>query len=130
MRQYLAEAPTARIVAPSLTFSDRLTLHRGSRTIEVRDLGPGNTLGDAVVLLPKRKVQRMLQYISVQTAAAVARGDSLEQVRKSVDLTAFRTDFAHGSPLLGVFFSQFVAGPAIAQGFTEAKGKLSAPSPR
>jgi glyoxylase-like metal-dependent hydrolase (beta-lactamase superfamily II) len=38
------------------TFDDRLTLHRGSRDIEVRYFGKANTDGDAAVWLPQDKV--------------------------------------------------------------------------
>jgi glyoxylase-like metal-dependent hydrolase (beta-lactamase superfamily II) len=38
------------------TFDDRLTLHRGSRDIEVRHFGKANTDGDAAVWLPQDKV--------------------------------------------------------------------------
>jgi len=41
---------------PTLTFDDKLTLHRGDRVIEILYLGRGNTRGDAVVYLPKEKI--------------------------------------------------------------------------
>lgn len=41
---------------PSLTFEDKLTLHRGERIIEILYLGRGNTRGDAVVHLPNEKI--------------------------------------------------------------------------
>ena len=56
MQQYVAEAPTARTVLPSITFADRLTLTRGSRTIQILYFGPANTRGDAVVFLPKERI--------------------------------------------------------------------------
>jgi cyclase len=43
-------------VPPTLTVDDRLTLHRGNRTIEIRFLGPGDTPQDLVVFLPRDRV--------------------------------------------------------------------------
>lgn len=56
--QFLAEiAPVnARPILPDVVFDDHLTIHRGSRTIELRHLGRGNTRGDVVVWLPKEKI--------------------------------------------------------------------------
>ena len=56
VEQYLREAPTARPMVPSITFDDQFTLRRGSRTIEIRFLGLGNTKGDAIVYLPKERI--------------------------------------------------------------------------
>jgi len=55
-RQYAAEAPRFRETLPNVVFRDRLTLHRGSRTIDVRWFGPANTRGDAVVWIPDARV--------------------------------------------------------------------------
>src|SRR5688572_29043111 len=43
-------------LAPTATFENRLTLHRGPRTIELLFLGRGDTDHDVVVYLPKEKV--------------------------------------------------------------------------
>ncbi|HXZ44928.1 MAG TPA: MBL fold metallo-hydrolase [archaeon] len=53
---YVKEIPTVKMVLPDLTFTDSLTLYRGSRTIELHYLGLGNTRGDVVVYLPKEKI--------------------------------------------------------------------------
>ncbi|HEV2763901.1 MAG TPA: MBL fold metallo-hydrolase [Pyrinomonadaceae bacterium] len=50
--RFAAETPAARVVLPTLTVEDHLTLHRGGRTIEIRHLGRGHTAGDLVVHLP------------------------------------------------------------------------------
>jgi glyoxylase-like metal-dependent hydrolase (beta-lactamase superfamily II) len=50
------EVEQVRITPPDLTFSDKLTLHRGKREIQVLHLGKGNTDGDAIVWLPQEKV--------------------------------------------------------------------------
>ena len=44
------------IVPGTLTVSDRLVLHRGERSIEVRFLGRGNTPGDLVVHLLAERI--------------------------------------------------------------------------
>jgi len=54
--QYMAENPKAEIVLPTITLEDRLTLHRGSRRIDILYLGRGHTSGDLVVHLPKEGV--------------------------------------------------------------------------
>lgn len=54
--QYDREIPRVRMQLPDVTFTDRLVLERGSRTIELRYLGRGNTRGDIVVFLPKEKI--------------------------------------------------------------------------
>jgi cyclase len=45
-----------RLVPPTLLVSDRLTLHRGARTIDIRFMGRANTRGDLVVHLPEDRV--------------------------------------------------------------------------
>jgi glyoxylase-like metal-dependent hydrolase (beta-lactamase superfamily II) len=52
----IAEIEKVRNTPPDLTLVDRLVLHRGKRTIDVRWLGRGNTRGDVVVLLPEERV--------------------------------------------------------------------------
>ncbi|MFF4604071.1 MBL fold metallo-hydrolase [Streptomyces sp. NPDC001339] len=45
-----------RVELPALTFRERLTLHLGDTTAEVRHLGVGHTTNDAVVWLPEQRV--------------------------------------------------------------------------
>ncbi|HYR28890.1 MAG TPA: MBL fold metallo-hydrolase [Thermoanaerobaculia bacterium] len=52
----LGEYRSIRNLAPTMTFTDRLTLHRGERTIELLFLGRGDTDHDVVVHLPREKV--------------------------------------------------------------------------
>jgi glyoxylase-like metal-dependent hydrolase (beta-lactamase superfamily II) len=52
VERYLAETPKVGIVAPTITFEDKLVLQRGARRIEVLHLGRGHTAGDIVVHLP------------------------------------------------------------------------------
>ncbi|HET9831364.1 MAG TPA: MBL fold metallo-hydrolase, partial [Vicinamibacterales bacterium] len=41
---------------PNVTLTDRMTLYRGGREIQIRFLGRGHTGGDVVVFLPREKV--------------------------------------------------------------------------
>lgn len=62
-RQLLADVRLARdenrkvtLTPPTLSFTDELILHRGTREIHIRHLGRGNTEGDAIVWLPRERV--------------------------------------------------------------------------
>jgi glyoxylase-like metal-dependent hydrolase (beta-lactamase superfamily II) len=173
------EGPGVPLTLPTITVEDRLTLHRGNRTIDIRHLGRGHTAGDLVVHLPKESVvitgdlvvwpvpfvggdqsyvgewsvtlekvlalkpaviipghgpvlrddsyvkilTRMFASIQQQTAAAVARGETLVQARKSVDLEEFRKILAGDSQLRSVIFSTYVTDPAVTAAFREASAK-------
>lgn len=180
VERYIAEAPSFRLVLPTITVEDRLTLHRGGRTIEVLHLGPGHSRGDLVVNLPEqgivvagdlvglptplaglksdigawagtlekllalkpklivpghgpvlrddayvRLTAETMASISRQVEAAVARGETLEQARKSVDVADLKRRFAGDSKLVGFVFDYYVAGPAVRAAFTAS----SAPRP-
>ena len=57
MRPALAEdLKEARIVLPDITYSNHVTLHFGSRTIELIHPGRAHTTGDTIVYLPEDKV--------------------------------------------------------------------------
>ena len=45
-----------RLVLPTITFEQQLSLYQGSRTIQLLYFGRGNTRGDVAVYLPKEKV--------------------------------------------------------------------------
>jgi glyoxylase-like metal-dependent hydrolase (beta-lactamase superfamily II) len=49
--RFVAEVPSIRVTAPTITVSDRLVIERPGRTIEIRYLGRGHTEGDLVVFL-------------------------------------------------------------------------------
>ncbi len=174
----LAEAPDVQIILPTLTVEDRLTLHRGKRTIDIRHLGRGHTAADLVVHLPEegivmtgdlvvwpipligstsfpaaysatmekllalparifvpghgpvmrddaylRQTARLLASLKEQTAQAVARGETLEQVRNSVNLTEFRQALAGDSMLKRILFGDYVSGAGVAAAFREATTK-------
>jgi cyclase len=69
-----------------------------------------------------RLVARLLAAIRDQTAAAVARGETLEEARKSVDLSEFRRAIAGDSRMRQFAFDNYVAGPGVAVAYKEAKG--------
>jgi len=54
--RYGREMPSVELVSPTKLVKDRLTLNRGKRTIEIRHLGPGHTISDLVVWLPKERI--------------------------------------------------------------------------
>lgn len=68
-------------------------------------------------------LSRLLISLKEQTAAAVARGDTLEQTRKSVDLTEFRRLLVGDSTLKRILFGDYVSGAGVAAAFREATVK-------
>jgi glyoxylase-like metal-dependent hydrolase (beta-lactamase superfamily II) len=54
--RYVTEVPSAPVILPTITVSDRLTLRRGSRLIDIRSLGPGHSQADLIVHLPAEKI--------------------------------------------------------------------------
>ena len=55
-QQYADEQPKLRPTPPNATLSRDMTLHRGSREIQIRFLGRAHTDGDIVVFLPKERM--------------------------------------------------------------------------
>jgi glyoxylase-like metal-dependent hydrolase (beta-lactamase superfamily II) len=170
--------PNVKIVLPTLTLEDQLTLQRGARTIEIRHLGRGHTGADLIVLMPKEGIlitgdlvvwlvpligstsfpaaysatmekllalpaniivpghgpvlrdheylkltARLLASLKDQTAASVARGETLEQRRKSVNLTEFRKLLAGDSVMRRILFGDYVIGAGSAAAHREATTK-------
>jgi cyclase len=70
-----------------------------------------------------RLVARLVWSIRTQTEAAVARGETLEQARKSVDLSEFRQAIAGDSRVRQLGFDNYVAEPGVAVAYREAKEK-------
>ena len=69
-----------------------------------------------------RLVARLAAAIRDQVRAAVARGDSLEETRKRVDLEEFRRAFAGESKLRRSLFDMYVAQPAVEGAWRQAGG--------
>ncbi len=70
-----------------------------------------------------RQLAELFTSIKQQTAAAAARGETLEQARKSINLDEFRERFAGESSVRRVSFGMYVAGPAVAAAYAEASAK-------
>lgn len=177
--RYMAENPGVEIVLPTITLTDRLTLYRGNRVIDIRYLGRGHTSGDLVVHLPKEGILisgdlviwpvpyignpqshpgewgvtlekllslnptaivpghgpvlhdnsylklmiRLFDSMKQQVAAAVARGETLEQTRKNVNLDEFRNLFAGESRIRKNVFSNYVKGAGVAAAYGDATAK-------
>ena len=51
----IAAQAELRPTPPNVTLTDRMTLYRGNREIQIRHLGRGHTAGDVVVFLPREK---------------------------------------------------------------------------
>jgi hypothetical protein len=70
-----------------------------------------------------KQLAKLFASIKQQTDAAVGRGETLEQVRKSVNLDAFRKLFVGTSSVRKIAFNMYVAGPAVAAAYREATTK-------
>ena len=66
---------------------------------------------------------RLLNSIRQQTEAAVARGETLEQMRKSVNLEEFRRAFAGDSQHKALIFQNYVFLPATAAAYRQLMEK-------
>jgi cyclase len=177
--RYMAENPGVRIILPTITVEDRLTLYRGNRTIDIRYLGRGHTSGDIVVHLPRegilitgdlvmspvpyvgnpqshpgdwaktleklialhpatiipghgpvlhddsyvRLMSRLFAAINEQVLAGVARGETLEQVRKSMNVDELRKSFIGDSRMRRDIFDSYVMGAGVAAAFADASAK-------
>lgn len=66
---------------------------------------------------------RLLASMRQQTEAAVARGETLEQAQKSVDLSEFRKALAGDSKLRDLLFKMYVAGPGVIRAYQQATDK-------
>ena len=72
-QQYADEQAKIRPTPPNNTLSRDMTLHRGSREIQIRFLGRAHTDGDVVVFLPK---ERMIATGDMITSALSYTGDA------------------------------------------------------
>jgi glyoxylase-like metal-dependent hydrolase (beta-lactamase superfamily II) len=72
----LAEDPESvpGLTWPTMTFTDRLDLHLGDRTVELRWLGRGHTAGDIAAWLPEERI--LFSGDLVESEAALYMGDA------------------------------------------------------
>jgi len=180
---YMKENPGARVILPTITVEDKLTIHRGSRVVEIVYLGRGHTSGDLVVHLPREGVvitgdlviwpvpyvgapqshpgdwsvtleklialnpkvivpghgpimhdsnylklmAELFRSIKQQVDVSVARGDNLDQTRKSIDLKSFRQQFAGDSRVRNMVFNSYVAGAGVEAAFIDATARKKSP---
>ena len=68
-----------------------------------------------------RQMRDLFASINDQVAASVAKGASLEDTRKAVDLAAFRDKFAGDSKVRRFAFGMYVTGPAVESAYRDAK---------
>jgi len=79
--------------------------------------------GHGPIMREDSYVQQMIKLMTSlkqQTAAAVARGENLDQVRKSVNLVDLRKLFVGESKVRNTLFSVYVAGPGVESAFHDA----------
>jgi len=70
-----------------------------------------------------RQMSRLFVSMSRQVAAAAARGETLEQARRSVNLDEFRRAFAGDSRVRRQIFDVYVVGAGLAAAYADATAK-------
>jgi hypothetical protein len=70
-----------------------------------------------------KQMARLFASIKQQGEAGVARGENLEQIRKSVNLSEFEKLFAGDSRMRRDIFGSYVEGAGIAAAFSDASTK-------
>lgn len=112
--------PQSHIADWSGTLDKVIALH--AKTIVP---GHGPVLHDDSYL---KTLSEMFASITRQVKEAVARGDTLEQVRKSVNLSDFKQRLAGESVVKNLLFNNYVAGPSVGAAYVEAGGTARPPS--
>jgi cyclase len=56
MKDFVRDIKEIKPTPPTLTYTDKLVLHRGTREIDLLFLGRGHTGGDTVVFLPRERI--------------------------------------------------------------------------
>jgi glyoxylase-like metal-dependent hydrolase (beta-lactamase superfamily II) len=117
----LVVAPIPLVGSTSLPSAFAATLDR-LLALEPAVIVPGHgpvMRDDAYV----RREARMLRSLVSQVQAAAKAGTTLPDIRKQVDLSEFRRDFAGGSQLLGFIFDFYVTSPGVAAALREIRGR-------
>jgi len=76
--------PDLSLFVPSVTFSDRMNIHLGSKTVELLYFGVGHTTGDIVVYFPEEKTAFIGDQIFLTRAQLIHSykgGNSFEHVK-------------------------------------------------
>jgi glyoxylase-like metal-dependent hydrolase (beta-lactamase superfamily II) len=89
-------AEGAQVTIPTITFVDQMTLPIEDRTITLRYLGIGHTVGDIVVWLPRERVLFTGDLVSGESPPLAGRGrePGMAQDAGAAQITAVRTDRA------------------------------------
>lgn len=82
--------------------------------------GHGPVMRDEVYI---RQLANLFSTIKQQTESAVAKGLSLEEARKTINLDEVKKQFIGDSRVRRIAFNMYVAGPAVAVAYREAKEK-------
>ena len=82
--------------------------------------GHGPVLSDDTQL---KTMAKMFASIDEQVRAAVKGGETLEQIRKSINLDEFRNTLAGDSRMRKLIFRNYVAGPAVEAAYLDATAK-------
>jgi cyclase len=78
--------------------------------------------GHGPVLRDDAQVKRLRDFMAAidrHAAAAIARGDTLEQARSTLDVDAFRAAMAGDDPMLRLLFANYGKGPGLAAAYRE-----------
>ena len=102
-QRYADEQPKIKPTPPNATLSRDMTLHRGSREIQIRFMGRAHTDGDVVVFLPK---ERMVATGDMITSALSYTGDAFIEEWPATLEQVMTLDFdtvlpGHGNPFKG-----------------------------
>jgi glyoxylase-like metal-dependent hydrolase (beta-lactamase superfamily II) len=102
-QQYADEQPKIKPTPPNATLSRDMTLHRGTREIQIRYFGRAHTDGDIVVFLPK---ERMVATGDMITSALSYTGDAFVEEWPATLEQVMTLDFdtvlpGHGSVFKG-----------------------------
>lgn len=68
-------------------------------------------------------LSRMFRSITEQTQAGIAKGESLDQIRKSIDLAEFKETLAGDSTVRKILFSNYVVQPGTASAYADLTAK-------
>ena len=68
-------------------------------------------------------LSRMFGDINRQVASQAARGETLETIRRTVNVEEYRNALAGKSTMRGLLFSNYVVGPAVGAAYKQAGGR-------
>ena len=69
----------------------------------------------------------LFRTIKQQVDVSVARGENMDQTRRSIDLKSFRQQFAGDSRIRNMVFNSYVVGAGVEAAFVDATAKKKSP---